>query len=74
MIGEMAVVLRGNVDGILITGGMAFNSGFIEYLKSSVSFIAEIFVHPGEDELEALAINALSVARGEVNAKEYIHP
>lgn len=71
MIGEMAVVLKGNVDGILITGGMAFNKDLMEYLKSRISFIAEIFVYPGEDELEALAMNALSVAREELISKEY---
>lgn len=72
MIGEMAVVLEGNVDGILLTGGLAYNSELEKYLRSRTSFISELFVYPGEDELEALAMNALRVARGEVIAKEYI--
>lgn len=71
MIGEMAAVLKGKVDAILITGGMAYNNELVQYLKSSVTFIADIFVYPGEDELEALAMNALSVARGETLPKEY---
>ncbi|WP_346860979.1 butyrate kinase [uncultured Draconibacterium sp.] len=72
MIGEMAVVLEGKVDGILLTGGLAFNPELEKYIRQKASFISEIFIYPGEDELEALAMNALRVARGEVEAKEYL--
>jgi len=71
-IGEMAVVLDGNIDGILLTGGLAHNSYLIEYIKTKTGFLAPIFVYPGEDELQALAMNALRVARGEVEPKVYI--
>jgi len=71
MIGEMAVVLEGKVDGILLTGGLAFNKQLETYIEHKTGFIANIYVYPGEDELEALAMNALRVARGEVQAKEY---
>ncbi|NOR74868.1 MAG: butyrate kinase [Draconibacterium sp.] len=70
-IGEMAVVLDGNVDGILLTGGLAFNKSLENYIQNKAGFIAPIFTYPGEDELEALAMNALRVAIGEVEAKEY---
>jgi butyrate kinase len=70
-IGEMAVVLEGKVDAILLTGGLAFNAGFEEYIKAKAGFIAPVYSYPGEDELEALALNALRVARGEVIPKEY---
>ncbi len=71
MIGEMAVVLNGIVDGILLTGGMAFNKELEKYMHQKCGFIAEIFSYPGEDELAALAQNGLLVARGEVEVKEY---
>ena len=71
MIGEMAVVLEGKVDGILLTGGLAYNKQLETYIRKKTDFIAPIYVYPGEDELEALAMNALRVARGEVQAKEY---
>lgn len=71
MIGEMAVVLEGKVDGILLTGGLAFNQDLEKYIRDRAGFIAPVFVYPGEDELEALAMNALRVARGEVEAKNY---
>jgi butyrate kinase len=70
-IGEMAVVLEGKVDAILLTGGLAFNASIEEYIKAKAGFIAPVFSYPGEDELEALALNALRVARGEVTPKEY---
>ena len=71
MIGEMAVVLDGRVDAILLTGGMAFNKQLEAYIKRKCGFIADVFSYPGEDELAALAQNGLLVARGEVEAKEY---
>ncbi len=70
-IGEMAVVLEGKVDAILLTGGLAFNKGLVQYIKDKAGFIAPVIAYPGEDELEALAMNALRVARGEVDVKEY---
>ena len=43
----------------------------VKYIQQKTAFIAECFVYPGEDELDALAMNALRVARGEVEAKTY---
>lgn len=63
-IGSMAVVLSGRVDGILITGGIAYSVPVVEYIQTHCSFIAPITVYPGENELEALAANALAVLRG----------
>ncbi len=70
-IGELAVVLDGQVDGILLTGGLAYSNYLVNYIKKKTSFISRLFVYPGEDELEALAMNALMVARGELAAKKY---
>jgi butyrate kinase len=71
MIGEMAVVLEGKADAILLTGGLAFNKSVEGYIRSKAGFIAPIYSYPGEDELEALAMNALLAAKGEVEIKEY---
>jgi butyrate kinase len=70
-IGEMATVLYGEVHGILITGGVANNKELISYIRNMVSFIAPVFVYPGEDEMSSLAMNGLMVMRGEVELKEY---
>ncbi len=71
MIGEMAVVLEGNVDAILLTGGMAYSHCLVHAIRVKVDFIGPVFEYPGEDELQALAMNALLVANNEVEVKEY---
>jgi butyrate kinase len=70
-IGEMATVLKGKVDGILITGGVAYDKWFVERLRERVEWIAPVYVYPGENEMEALAANALRVIKGEVIVKDY---
>jgi len=70
-IGEMAVVLEGDVDAILLTGGLVYNPHLKKYIESKTGFIAPVYTYPGEDELEALAMNALRVACGEVEVKDY---
>lgn len=70
-IGAMAVALCGNVDAILITGGIAHSKRITDYLAGHCNFIAPIYVYPGENELLALAQNALGVLNGELEAKVY---
>ena len=70
-IGEMAVVLNGYVDAILLTGGLAYSKYLTRFITSKVEFISEVHVYPGEDELEALALNALRVATGEIEPLDY---
>ncbi len=70
-IGAMATVLKGKVDAILVTGGIAYGKPFVESLKEKVSFIAPVAVYPGEDEMKALAMNAVMLDQGELTAKVY---
>ena len=70
-IGEMAVVLKGKVDAILLTGGIAWNDCVNDIIVDYCKFIAPIKIYPGENELESLAENALRVLKGETEAKEY---
>ena len=72
-IGAMATVLKGDVDAILITGGMAYSSRLVEDITSRVKFIAPVIIRPGENELEALAMGALKAMRGELPVKAYIN-
>ena len=71
-IGEMATVLKGNVEAILLTGGLAYSKPLCKYISDMVSFIAPICVYPGESELDALAGSAIRVLSGEEDAKEYL--
>ena len=70
-IGEMATVLEGKVDQIIVTGGIAYWRDVIKELNKRVGFIAPITVYPGEDELLALAQGAVRVLNGEEQGKEY---
>jgi len=70
-IGGLAPVLYGKVDAIILTGGIAYSDYVIDRLKERISFIAPVYVYPGEDELTALAMNALYAMRGELPIKEY---
>ena len=70
-IASMAAVLRGEVDAIILTGGIANNPMVDEYIKKMVSWIAPVIIYPGEDEMHALAMNGLLVLKGEVIPKEY---
>jgi butyrate kinase len=70
-IGAMSIALKGNVDAILITGGIAYSTRLTDFIASHIDFIAPIFVYPGENELESLAMNALAVLNGERTAKVY---
>lgn len=70
-IGAMATVLHGEVDGIILTGGIANNPMVVEYIKKMVTFIAPVIIYPGEDEMHALAMNGLMVLKGEVEPKTY---
>lgn len=63
-IGAMAAVLEGKVDGIVLTGGIAYNAPVTDAIRQRCSFIAPVTVYPGENELEALMSNALAVLRG----------
>ena len=65
LIGEMAVVLCGKVDGILLTGGLIRFGDIVEGIKARCGFIAPISTYPGEMEQEALAIPVLKVLHGE---------
>lgn len=70
-IGSLAAVLKGNVDGILLTGGIAYNKQFCGFIEEMTGFIAPIKIYPGEDEMLALAMNGLMVLKGEMQSKVY---
>jgi butyrate kinase len=70
-IGACATVLKGEVDAILITGGIAYDKIFVDWIKERVSFIAPVYVYPGEDEMQALAYNGICYLKGEITPKQY---
>lgn len=73
-IGQLAVTACGAVDYIVLTGGIAYSEMFVRWIRERVSFIAPVHVLPGENEMEALALGALRVLRGEEKARVYSPP
>ncbi len=70
-IGAFSTVLKGDVDAILITGGLANSKWFTNLIIERVFKIAPVHIYPGEDEMSALAENAALVLNGEVEVREY---
>lgn len=70
-IGELATVIEGNVDVIILTGGIAYSRMLTDWIEKRVKFIAPVEILAGENEMEALAFGALRVLRGEETAREY---
>lgn len=69
--GAMATVLRGNVDAVVVSGGIAYDKKFIGWLKEMIEFIAPVIVYPGEMEMEALALGTLRVLTKQEEPKTY---
>ncbi|SNS40422.1 butyrate kinase [Anaerovirgula multivorans] len=70
-IGAMSAVLMGEVDRIILTGGIAYSKRIVDDIIKRVKFIAPVEVVPGEEELESLVFGALRVIRGEEKAATY---
>lgn len=70
-IGAMSAVLKGNVDAIILTGGMAYQEANVNSIKAMVESIATVIVYPGEDELKSLAFNGLLALDGKIEIRTY---
>lgn len=70
-IAGLSAVLKGAVDGILLTGGIAYSEIIVDQITERVIHIGPVKVYPGEGEMEALAMNAWLVLTGELEVKDY---
>ncbi len=70
-IGELATVVSGDVDGIILTGGIAYSKLIVSKIIDRVKFIANVCVMPGENELKSLVGGTLRVLRNEEDARIY---
>lgn len=70
-VGSRAAALKGDIDGILFTGGLAYSDFLIDLIRPYVEFLGEIHVYPGEKEMLALAEGAYRIISGEEELKEY---
>jgi len=70
-IGAMAAVLKGKVDAIILTGGLAHQQSHVARITEMVGFISKVVVYPGENEVRALALNGLLVLKGMIEVRDY---
>ena len=63
-IGGYAAVLKGQVDGIVLTGGVSNDKDFVAYITERVGWIAPVFPYGGDFEMEALASGAIRALEG----------
>lgn len=70
-ISALGAVLYGQVDAILLTGGLAFMKALTQEISERVKYLAPVYIYPGEDEMGALALAAEEVLSGAKEAKEY---
>ncbi len=70
-IAAMCAVLKGEMDGIILTGGLAHSEMLTGLIETRVRFLAPVYVYPGEDEMSALAAGGLRVLEGEEATKKY---
>lgn len=72
-IGSLATVLEGKIDGIILTGGLANSDHLVQGVQERTSFIAPIFLEPGEHEMQALSEGVLRVLNGEEEANVFYY-
>ena len=70
-VGAMATVLKGRVDAVIFTGGLAHSKMLLAWIEERVAWIGPVLIYPGEDEMLALAQGALRVLGGEERARTY---
>ncbi|MEC1754047.1 MULTISPECIES: butyrate kinase [Bacillus] len=70
-IGAASAVLKGEVEAIVLTGGLAYGKSFVSSISSYIDWISDVLVYPGENELQSLAQGALRVLQGEEQSKQY---
>ncbi|WP_407268308.1 butyrate kinase [Radiobacillus sp. PE A8.2] len=70
-IGAMSVVLQGQVDAIAITGDLAYSKPFVRLISSKIDWISDVFIYPGQNEMQSLALGTLRVLRNQEEVKQY---
>jgi butyrate kinase len=71
-VGEEAATVAGDIEAIILTGGIAYSEYFTKEVKKNVEWIAPVTVYPGENEMESLALGGLRVLRGQEEAHEFV--
>ena len=70
-VGELSPVLKGDCNAIILTGGVAYSKMLMDMVIEYVGFLAPVYVYPGENEMEALALGGVRMLSGEEEAREF---
>ena len=70
-IGQGATVLKGNVDAIVLTGGISHSNKFVDMIRDRVSYISLVMVYPGDKEMLSRSQGTLRVLSGKEDVKKY---
>ena len=70
-IGQLSIVFKEKIDGIVLTGGVAHSQMLTNWIKGHVDFLAPVYIFKGENELESLAFGALRILKKEEDAILY---
>lgn len=70
-IGALSAALEGKVDAVIVTGGVAYDKMFMSWIEKKISFIADLVVYPGEDEMQSLAEGCFYAVNGDISVSEY---
>ncbi len=73
-VGLLSIVLKGQCDAIILTGGLAYSKLLTDRVTEYVSYIAPVYVMPGENEMEALAYGGLRLISGQEIPNRYTIP
>ncbi len=71
LIGAMTTVLKGELDAIILTGGISYSEKFTDLITERIKHLGKIIIYPGEDEMMALAMNCYLVMKKEIEEKTY---
>ena len=70
-IAKLSVCVNGEIEKIILTGGIAYSEYFTREVERRVKFIAPVLIYGGENEMESLALGALRVQRGQEEARTF---
>jgi len=70
-IGGLSTTLLGEIDGILLTGELAYSGFLMNAITAHIKHLGMVRIYPGEDEMESLAMHGYMVLDGEIEAQDY---
>ncbi len=71
-IGALSTVLKGDVNAIILTGGLAYSNMIVDAITERVIHLAPVKIYPGENEMEAMAMNGFMALNNELEVKQYV--